>query len=448
MKSLKEIREGLNNIIEEQRSIVSEADEKNEGVLSEEQETRYNDLKAEFESLSKQEARKAELEQREAENKKIVERFIPGDANSEQILSKDEQRDLNKFSFGKAIRSLVQDRGLEGLEKEMHQEGIKQYREAGLSVEGNFVVPPVVLSRSGTPDLEKRDLTAGTSTEGQELVQTNVGSIINRLRNNLVIGQLGATQLSGLVGNVDFPVMAANDVAVEKAENAAAAESSPTFSTKTMSAKRLPVYAEYSRQLLLQAQNESVEAMLRDDLAFQIAQRMDDSAINGSGTDPVPEGILNTTGIGSVAGGTNGAAPTWANIVDLETEVANDNADTGRLAYLTNTKVRGKLKTTSKAGSEAIFVYEAGAQPLNGYAAGITNLVPSNGTKGTGTNLSTIIFGNFADVLVGQWGGMEMLINPYANDTTGLIRLNAFTFYDVLIRRAESFAAMTDAITS
>ena len=125
MKSLKEIREGLNKIIEEQRSIVSEADEKNEGVLSEEQETRYNDLKAEFEGLSKQEARKAELEQREAENKKIVERFIPGDANSEQILSKDEQRDLNKFSFGKAIRSLVQDRGLEGLEKEMHQEGIK-----------------------------------------------------------------------------------------------------------------------------------------------------------------------------------------------------------------------------------------------------------------------------------------------------------------------------------
>ena len=78
MKSLKEIREGLNKIIEEQRSIVSEADEKNEGVLSEDQETRYNDLKAEFEGLSKQEARKAELEQREKENQKIVERFIPG----------------------------------------------------------------------------------------------------------------------------------------------------------------------------------------------------------------------------------------------------------------------------------------------------------------------------------------------------------------------------------
>jgi HK97 family phage major capsid protein len=196
---------------------------------------------------------------------------------------------------------------------------------------------------------------------------------------------------------------------------------------------------EVSRQLLLQTSN-SIESMLRDDLAFQIAKVMDASAITA---------ILNEAGIGSVAGGANGLAPTWENIIALETAIATANAEEGTLGYLTNPKVRGKLKGTQKfSGTNGSPVFESGATPLNGYRAGISTQVPSNLTKGTSSGVcSALIFGNFKDLLMGQWGGIEFLVNPYAKDTEGLVRINAWTFYDEAIRNAQSFAAMKDALT-
>lgn len=450
MKTLEEIRARLAAIVKEQRGLVKAAEADERSDLNEEETTKYDELDTEYRDLVKQEKRLAELEQRESEQTEVQRRFIPGDDNKDKKFSETEERDINKYSFGGALAAMVEGRALSGLEKEMHEEGVKQYREAGLDVKGNLIIPQMILSKAGNS--EKRDLTAVTSTEGAELVQTNVGSLISALRDNLVVGQMGATQLNGLVGNIDFPVEILNDVAVEKAENAASAESSPTFGTKSMAPNRLPVHAEFSRQLLLQAQNESVESYVRGNLAAQIAKVMDQSAINGSGSSPVPEGILQTTGIGSVAGGTNGLAPTYAHIVDLETEVAIDNAAVGNLGYLTNTKVRGQLKKTFvDASSNAERVWDKGSQgtPLNEYRAGVTNLVPSDLDKGTSTGVcSAIIFGNFSDLLIGQWGGLEFLVNPYSLDTTGLIRLNAWTFYDVLIRRAQSFAAMQDALTA
>jgi len=458
MKTLEEIRARIAEITKEQRALYETAKTEKRDSLNEAEVTKFDALNDEFEKLVKEEKRMAVLEARELEDKVIEKRFIPGEPNKEKKFSEGEERDLNSFSFGKAIATLFQNRSLDGVEKEMHEEGVNQYREAGLKQTGNLIIPQMVMAKSSHRSSdemkrsEKRDLTAATTTEGEELIQTSVGSLIDRLRNRLVIGQLGATQLSGLVGNIDFPVFGSNDAAVEKAENAASAESSPTFTTKTISPNRLPVHVEYSRQLLIQAQNESVESMLRNDLAFQIASKIDAAAINGAGTGAIPEGILNTSGIGAVVGGTDGAAPDWADIVDLETAVAIDNADIGSLGYLVNAATRGKLKKTfvdASSNAERVWDTRGGNMPLNGYNTAVSNLVPSNLTKGSSSGVaSALIYGNFADVLLAQWGGLEFLINPYTLDTTGLIRLNAWTFYDVLIRRAESFAAMQDALTA
>ena len=190
-----------------------------------------------------------------------------------------------------------------------------------------------------------------------------------------------------------------------------------------------------------------VEKFVQNDLLMAVMLAVDLAAINGPGSGGAPTGILNTSGIGTVSGGTNGAAPTWANIVGLEKEVAVDNADVGKLAYLTNPKVRGKLKTTETASGSGQFVWPVNGSELNGYTAGVSTQVPSNLTKGTGTDLSAILFGNFTDLLIGQWGGLDIIVDPYTRANEGQIKIVTNSFWDVLLRHPESFAAMVDAIT-
>ena len=115
-------------------------------------------------------------------------------------------------------------------------------------------------------------------------------------------------------------------------------------------------------------------------------------------------------------GGVNGLAPNWQHMIDLETNVATANADVGAMGYLTNARVRGRLKSTSKVTGQNGFIWENGTTPVNGYSAAVTNAVPSNLTRGTGTNLSAIIFGNFSDLVIGMWGGMDWRwTNPNAH---------------------------------
>lgn len=372
-------------------------------------------------------------------------------------LSQREHKDLQGYSFVRAINACLDGKELDGLEGEMAEHGVKEQREAKVErMGGNLVIPQLVLRTSGClGSMETRDTTAtGTTSsagdQGGLTISTMLGSLIDRLRKKLILNSMGVTMLGGLQGNIDFPKVIADDEATEKAENAVSAESSATFSKISLSPRRLPIFVEVSRQLLLQT-TVDIEAWLRNDMAFQIAQVMDQRGIYGSGSGQ-PYGILNTSGVGAVALGTNGAAPTFDLFVDLETAVATLDADIGALGYLTNTKVRGKCKKTlvaSNTAAQMIWDRQNPSSPLNDYKVGVTNIVPSTLTKGgSGAVCSAVAFGNFNDALMGQWGGLEFLVNPYSRDTEGLIRLNAWTFYDFLLRRVESFAVCKDILTS
>ena len=131
--------------------------------------------------------------------------------------------------------------------------------------------------------------------------------------------------------------------------------------------------SDISRKMLLQSSLD-VEAFVRNDLATSLALAIDSAAINGTGASNQPTGILNTSGIGSVVGGTNGAAPDWSDIVDLESQLALDNADIGNLGFLTNAKVRGKLLQTEKASTTAQYVWSDN-NSLRGYNAAVSNQV-------------------------------------------------------------------------
>lgn len=297
-------------------------------------------------------------------------------------------------------------------------------------------------------DVLSRDLTVGTTTAGGHTVGTDVmgSDFISLLRNNMVTASLGARMMSGLVGNVAIPRQTGGATAYWVAESGAPTESSQAFDQVALSPKTVGAFTDISRKLLLQSSLD-VEALVRSDLATVLALAIDAAAINGSGSSNQPKGILNQTGIGSVAGGTNGAAPTWANMVDLESAISSANADVGALSYLTNAKVRGKLKQTVKAANTAAFVWENG-NLVNGYNAAVSNQVPSTLTKGTASGVcSAIIFGNWNDLLMGMWGTLDLTVDPYSNSTSGTLRIVALQDVDVAVRHPESFAAMVDALT-
>jgi HK97 family phage major capsid protein len=296
----------------------------------------------------------------------------------------------------------------------------------------------------------QRDLTVGTAADGGNLVATNLltGSFIDLLRNAMVINTLGTKMLTGLVGNIAIPKQSGAGTAYWVAESGAPTESKQAIAQVAMSPKTVGAFTDISRKLLLQSSID-VEQFVQADLATVLGLAIQSVAIAGGGSNE-PSGILDTAGIGDVAGGTNGLAPTWLNMIALESDVSVANADVGTMAYLTNAKVRGVLKGTQKfASTNGAPVWSDGNTPLNGYRAAVSNAVPSNLDKGTSTGVcSAIIFGNFADLIIGMWGGLDLTVDPYSQSTSGTVRVVALQDVDVAVRHAESFSAMLDALTA
>ncbi len=297
-----------------------------------------------------------------------------------------------------------------------------------------------------------RTLTKGTGSAGGFTVATDVlaASFIELIRNRMMTRRLGATILGGLVGDVAIPALSGAATAYWVAENAAPTASTQTIGQVGMSPKTVGGYTDISRRLILQSSID-VEAMVRTDLALILALEIDRVAIHGTGAGQ-PAGILQTTGIGSVVGGSAGATPSWANVVSLETAVANLSADMGALAYLTNSRARGLFKQTAKIGTTyPIWIWEddpamePGMGVMNGYRAAVSNQVSNTLTKSTCSILSAIIFGNWRDLIIAEWGALDILVDPYTGSNAGTIRVRALQDTDVAVRHVGSFAAMTDA---
>ena len=251
------------------------------------------------------------------------------------------------------------------------------------------------------------------------------------------------TSMTGLTQDVSIPRMTGTSSVAYYTEGATISESNPTFDQVTLSANTLASLVEYSRKMLVQGL-PNVEMLVRGDMARVLALKLDEVIINGSGSAPEPRGILNTSGIGSVAMATNGAAPTYAKLVDLIKEVAVDNADENAI-FLMNPQTEAFLRKTAKVSStDSVMILEDDS--IAGRQVVVSAKVPADLTKGTGTGLSAILYGNFNDVVYASFGGLELVIDPYSNLNKGMIRLAAFLESDVAIRHPESFAAITDAV--
>lgn len=385
------------------------------------------------------------------------------------------QREAQQFSVGRYMRSLLErNPELAAFETECVRAVRDSMERAGYRGAGGGNYLPFEVMQQPLPGVRavdghlmigdrvvaaQRDLSSATATAGGNLVATDLVAtdFITLLRNATLVRRMGARVLSGLVGNVAIPRQTGGITPGWVAQAGAASESDATFGLVTLSQKTVHGIQDVTRDLLLQG-TPAVEGLIRADLLASMAVAIDAAAIHGTGASNQPTGLAATAGIGAVAGGTNGAAPTWDNIVALESQVATANAAMGSLGYLTNARVRGKLKTTQKFsgtnGQEIWMPPMAGDDAsmfgsLNGYRAGVSNNVRSDLTKGTSSGVcSAIFYGNWADLLIGEWGTAEILPDQYTQASNRIVRFHVYQSVDVAVRRAQSFAAMLDALTT
>jgi HK97 family phage major capsid protein len=331
------------------------------------------------------------------------------------------QKEVKRFSFVRALNYLASPgdatarRGAE-FEIEVGLEAAKQYERSS----NGIVVPNEVL---------RRDLTVGVAADGGNLVDDVLlaGSFIDILRNKLALANAGMTTLTGINGNISIPRQSSAATAYWVGENSSPTESQQAVDQVNLSPKTCGAFVDYSRRLLLQSSID-VESMVRDDIATQIALELDRVGINGSGSSNQPQGIINTSGIGSQSLTGFG---TFAEYIGMETDVAVANADAGNLRYIINASARGALKSTEKASNTAQFVYEN--DEINGYPVNVSNQLGNNDA----------LFGDFSMLIMAMWSGLDLTVDPYAGATAGTVRIIALQDVDFAVKQPGAFCFAT-----
>ena len=276
-------------------------------------------------------------------------------------------------------------------------------------------------------DVLRRDLNVGTASAGGNLVATELdaGSFIDLLRNASALDQAGATVLTGLTGMVAIPRQTGGGTAYWVAESGASTESQQTVDQISLAPRSVGAFTDYSRRLLIQSSID-VENMVRSDLATVIALEIDRCGLYGTGNNSQPLGLKLTTGISTKDFDAN--SPTFAEVVALESDVATANALLGSPVYLMNAAMRGNLKVRAKDAGSGLFVMDGDL--VNGYRAVMSNQVSSG----------DLWFGNFADLVIGYFSGLDLMVDPYTHSTSGTVRVVAMQDVDIAVRQPASFS--------
>ena len=352
-----------------------------------------------------------------------------------------------RFSFHRAVTALSNGQQLSGVDREMDEEGARQFATSGRGSVGNLRLPDFMVNLKGKNVV--RDLTAAGAATGDELVEDNHIGHVYGLNVMPQVLKLGATFLPGLTGDVHLSKTGIASAGWAATENATASETTPGTYRISMTPKRATAFSELSKTLLAQRPG-FVDAWIAKELETAIAVLLDSTAINGSGSSGAPTGILNFgNGVNSVAMGTDGGTPTRAKLIEMETLVAEDNAiDLGSMAYLTTPGVRGYLKNLPTDTGSGIFVWGPDNN-LVGHPAFATTNVPSTLTKGASAgNCHAVILGVWDQLLIGQWSGTDLTVDPFTRAKDYMIVLTINSLWDINTRHLQAFCHMKDAKTA
>jgi HK97 family phage major capsid protein len=279
----------------------------------------------------------------------------------------------------------------------------------------------------------QRDMNTQSVGAGGYLIATDNlgGSFIDLLRNRTLLAQLGAVVLSGLQGNVTIPKQTAGGTAYWLANDGTAiTESQQTLGQLALAPKNVGAYTEVSRQLLLQS-SPAIDSLVMNDLARVLGIAIDLAGFEGSGASGQPTGIANTAGIGSVTG----TSIDYAKVLEFQTDVAGANALAAACAYATTPAIAALLMQRMKATNTFSPLWEGSV--LEGKMCGF------RGASTLQLTAASMIFGDYSQVVVGEWGMLEIALNPYANFPAAISGIRAIQTVDVGVRQAGAFSRAT-----
>ena len=431
MKTSKQLKEERASLITEQDALVKTIKSEKRD-FNETEETRFDDLQTQIEGFDTQIKRAEKVEAAEARAASMAGTPV---VNGEQ---KERENLKKRYSIHKVIRTQMGMETLDGVELEMHQETVKRAKESGQAITGVGVPTDFAEKRA-----DGQTVTQDSGAYGANLVSQDLQNPIEFLRPKPIVESLGARFLTGLTGDLKFPTNDGGITGAWEGEIATTAASKNAYGSKSMSPNRYGVRALLSLQNIIQS-SFSLETMTLEDIRAVLANAIDLAAINGSGASSQPEGILNATGTNAVVGGTNGAAPTWAHIVDMESGIFSNNAEAQNMAYLINPATKGKLKQTKHSAGDLNYLM-SGDNMINGYKVGVSNHVPGNLTKGTLAGTANAgIFGDFKQLLIGQWGFLDLSVDDKSLKNQGYVAIDVNTFVDVLVRQPKAFSVIKD----
>lgn len=375
-------------------------------------------------------------------------------------------KEKRSYSFLRAVAAIVSnDWSKAGFEREVSMEIGKR---SGKETQGFFLPTNLPFAPSeehlrawrmmgGGKNMQTRaPYLVGTAAQGGNIVQTQLLSdqFIEVLRNQLVTALLGARYLTGLTGNIDIPRQISQTAGYWVAESGAPTEAEATFDKVSLRPKTVGALSKMSRLMLLQA-TPAIEMIAREDLMKIMALAIDVAALSGSGASNQPTGIVNQSGVGAVVGGTNGANLTFDHIIQLQYATKFANAPQGSTGYALNSKAVGYLSTQKASTGQYLWDPQGGltnSSPdrLKGRSYAESQQLRSTLTKGSSSGIcSELIYGNWQELLIAEWGVTEIMVNPYDSTgfTTGDVLIRAFQTLDIGVRHGASFATMSDALT-
>ena len=373
----------------------------------------------------------------------------------QQLSTKEREQYAREYKITSGLRGLLTGDWTDkssGFAKEISQQIAKDSQRSNSN--GSIFIPYSALAKRAT-------YATSSANTGGNIVATDLmaDDFTEALRNNTVMVSLGVQTLSGLVGDVAIPRRSGvASTGYLSSETAALSQAESTFDQISMTPKTLGTLSKFSRNILIQA-TPGIEDLVRTDISDGINVGLDLGILNGSGSSGQPTGIMQTSGIGSVAIGTNGGAITVDKLIDLETAIMEDNAgvNADSISYVTNAKVMGAIKKLKTSGGEYLVnnnlqALGRGATPLavNGYPLAMTNQVPSNLTKGsTSGSCSAVVMGDFSQCILGLFGsGVEITAGEDSDDfAKNLVSIKGVVAFDVAVRHAQSFAAILDVTT-
>jgi len=342
-------------------------------------------------------------------------------------------KEIRSYSLLKVINTLATPGAqLDGLELECSK---AEEKRTGRAPSGVFVPFEVLASVAGAREA-RANQSAGTAADGGYLVATEIdyGNMVALLRNQSHVMSLGARMITGLTGDVSIPRQLTGATAYWLTETGSVSTSKATFGQITLKPRRIAAAVPYTKQLIAQS-GMGIDAFVREDILAAFATEFDRAAINGAG-GPEPLGILNLDSVDRATSVTFGATATWAKVISFETNVETANALSlpgARYAYLTTPAVKGAWRGIAKASGQGGFIWEGDL--VNGYAARSTNQVPSG----------KVIFGDFTQVIVGEWTGNDITVDPYTLAGEGQVRVVIQKHVDIVTRQGKAFAVSTDS---